>query len=195
MREAIINRESKETKIKMRLNLDGEGKTNIDTGIGFIDHMLELFAFHGSFDLDVECIGDINVDSHHSVEDIGIVLGDCIKEALGDKLGIYRYGYFKMPMDETLFETTLDISGRAFLVYNATLNTQRLGNYETEMTEEFFRAVAMHAGITLHLNLIYGVNTHHIIEAMFKSFARALKQAVSIDERNKDKVVSSKGIL
>jgi len=195
MREAIIDRKTRETKIKMRLNLDGEGKANIHTGIGFMDHMLELFAFHGSFDLDVECDGDIEVDSHHSVEDIGIVLGDCIKEALGDKLGIYRYGFFKMPMDETLFETTLDISGRPFLVYNATLNTQVLGNYETEMTEEFFRAVAMHSLMTLHLNLIYGVNTHHIIEAMFKSFARALKQAVTIDESQKDKVVSSKGIL
>lgn len=195
MREANIERNTKETKIKMRLNLDGQGQININTGIGFLDHMLDLFAFHGNFDLDIDCSGDLNVDSHHTVEDLGIVLGLCIKEALGDKLGIYRYGFFRMPMDETLFETVLDMSGRAYLVYNALLNTQLLGNYETEMTEEFFRAVAFNCGMTLHLNLIYGSNTHHIIEAMFKSFGRALKQAVTIDEMNKDKVVSSKGVL
>lgn len=195
MRVSTIERNSHETKIKMTLNLDGSGKANIQTRIGFMDHMLELLAFHGQFDLDVKCDGDIQVDSHHSVEDLGIVLGDCILEALGDKKGIYRYGFFKIPMDEVLFETVLDISGRAYLVYNAQLNTPVLGNYETEMTEEFFRAVAMHAGITLHLNEIYGNNTHHVIEAMFKSFARALKQAVTIDEKNKDRVVSSKGIL
>lgn len=195
MRKVNIERNTKETKIKMKLNLDGQGVTQINTGIGFIDHMLDLFAFHGNFDLDIECNGDLNVDSHHTVEDLGIVLGLCIKEALGDKKGINRYGFFRMPMDETLFETVLDISGRPYLVYNASLNTQRLGNYETEMTEEFFRAVAMNSGMTLHLNLIYGTNTHHIIEAMFKSFGRALKEAVIIDEKNKDKVVSSKGVL
>lgn len=195
MREAIINRKTKETSIQMKLNLDGQGKANINTGIGFIDHMLDLFAFHGGFDLDVECIGDLNVDSHHTVEDLGIVLGMCIKEALGDKLGITRYGFFKMPMDESLFETVLDISGRAYLVYHVPVSTNVLGNYETEMTEEFFRAVAYNCGITLHMNLIYGSNTHHIIEAAFKSFGRALKQAVYIDINNKDKVISSKGIL
>lgn len=195
MREAIINRKTKETSIQMKLNLDGQGKTNINTGIGFIDHMLDLFAFHGGFDLDVECIGDLNVDSHHTVEDLGIVLGMCIKEALGDKLGITRYGFFKMPMDESLFETVLDISGRAYLVYHVPVSINVLGNYETEMTEEFFRAVAYNCGITLHMNLIYGSNTHHIIEAAFKSFGRALKQAVYIDINNKDKVISSKGIL
>ncbi len=195
MRISTIERESKETKIKMTLNLDGTGKTHIHTKIGFLDHMLELFAFHGNFDLDLECDGDIQVDSHHSVEDIGIVLGDCIREALGNKKGITRYGFFKMPMDEALVETVLDISGRSYLVYNAVLNTQLLGNYETEMTEEFFRAISSHAGLTLHINEIYGKNTHHIIEAMFKSFGRALKQAVTIDNDNKDKIVSSKGIL
>lgn len=195
MRVYEIERNTKETKIKMSLNLDGSGKANINTGIGFMDHMLELLAFHGDFDLMVKCDGDLKVDSHHSVEDIGIVLGDCIAGALGDKKGITRYGFFKMPMDEALVETVLDISGRSFLVYNATLPTQRLGIYETEMTEEFFRAVAFHAGITLHINEIYGSNTHHIIEAMFKSFARALKEAVSIDEKHKDQVISSKGIL
>ena len=195
MREAIIKRDTKETKIKMKLNLDGSGQTNINTGIGFIDHMLDLFAFHGDFDLDLECNGDLNVDSHHSVEDIGIVLGKRINEALGDKKGITRYGFFRMPMDETLFETVLDMSGRSYLVYNASVSTQVLGNYETEMTEEFFRAIAMNCGMTLHMNLIYGSNTHHIIEAAFKSFGRALKQAVSIDESHKDKIVSSKGVL
>jgi imidazoleglycerol-phosphate dehydratase len=195
MRSSTIKRESKETKINMSLNLDGSGKTDISTGIGFLDHMLDLFAFHGQFDLTLKCDGDIQVDSHHSVEDIGIVLGDCIKEALGDKRGIQRYGSFKMPMDEALVETVLDISGRSYLVYNASLNTAILGNYETEMTEEFFRAVSSHANITLHINEIYGHNTHHVIEAMFKSFGRALKEAVTIDENNKDKIVSSKGIL
>jgi imidazoleglycerol-phosphate dehydratase len=195
MRSSTIKRESKETKINMSLNLDGSGKTDISTGIGFLDHMLDLFAFHGQFDLTLKCDGDIQVDSHHSVEDIGIVLGDCIKEALGDKRGIQRYGSFKMPMDEALVETVLDLSGRSYLVYNASLNTAILGNYETEMTEEFFRAVSSHANITLHINEIYGHNTHHVIEAMFKSFGRALKEAVTIDENNKDKIVSSKGIL
>jgi imidazoleglycerol-phosphate dehydratase len=195
MRSSTIKRESKETKINMSLNLDGSGKTDISTGIGFLDHMLDLFAFHGQFDLTLKCDGDIQVDSHHSVEDIGIVLGDCIKEALGDKRGIQRYGSFKMPIDEALVETVLDISGRSYLVYNASLNTAILGNYETEMTEEFFRAVSSHANITLHINEIYGHNTHHVIEAMFKSFGRALKEAVTIDENNKDKIVSSKGIL
>lgn len=195
MREARVIRETNETRIRMVLELDGSGKTNIHTGIGFIDHMLELFAFHGSFDLDVECMGDLGVDSHHTVEDLGIVLGMCIKKALGDKLGIKRYGFFRMPMDEALFETVLDMSGRAYLVYNAPVNTQTLGNYETEMTEEFFRAVAYNCGMTLHMNLIYGSNTHHIIEAAFKSFGRALKEAVAIDENNKDRIVSSKGIL
>ena len=195
MRESTIRRETKETNIFMYLNLDGTGKATIDTGIGFIDHMLELFAFHGNFDLEVKCQGDIQVDSHHSVEDMGIVLGKCILEALGDKKGITRYGQMSIPMDEALITTTLDLSGRAYLVYNAELFTPVLGNYETEMTQEFFRAVSDNALMTLHINEMYGENTHHIIEAMFKSFGRALKQAVSIDTANKDRVVSSKGVL
>lgn len=195
MRTSSIQRHTKETKISMTLNLDGQGKANIQTGIGFMDHMLELFAFHGNFDLDVTCDGDIQVDSHHSVEDLGIVLGMCIKEALGDKKGITRYGQMTIPMDEAMVTTTLDLSGRPYLVYNATLPMPILGNYETEMTKEFFKAVSDQSLMTLHINEAYGENTHHIIEAMFKSFARALKQAVSIDEMNKDKVVSSKGLL
>ena len=195
MRTSSIERNTKETKIKMTLNLDGSGDAHIQTGIGFMDHMLELLAFHGEFDLNVECQGDIQVDSHHSVEDLGIVLGMCIKKALGDKKGIVRYGQMSIPMDEAMVTTTLDLSGRPYLVYNANLPMPILGNYETEMTKEFFKAVSDQALITLHIRENYGENTHHIIEAMFKSFARALKQAVSIDEKNKNKVVSSKGIL
>lgn len=195
MRISSIQRHTKETKISMILNLDGQGKANIQTKIGFMDHMLELFAFHGNFDLDVTCDGDIQVDSHHSVEDLGIVLGMCIKEALGNKKGITRYGQMSIPMDEAMVTTTLDLSGRPYLVYNATLPMPILGNYETEMTKEFFKAVSDQSLMTLHINEAYGENTHHIIEAMFKSFARALKEAVSIDEMNKDKVVSSKGLL
>jgi len=173
MRTSSIERNTKETKIKMTLNLDGSGKANIQTGVGFMDHMLELFAFHGSFDLNIVCQGDIQVDSHHTVEDLGIVLGMCIKEALGDKKGITRYGQMSIPMDEAMVTTTLDLSGRPYLVYNAVLPMPILGQYETEMTKEFFKAVS----------------------AMFKSFARALKQAVFIDEMNKDEIISSKGVL
>jgi len=195
MRTSTIERNTKETKIKMSLNLDGRGKAQIDTGIGFLDHMLELFAFHSLCDLTVKCDGDIQVDSHHTVEDIGIVLGMCIKEALGDKKGIYRYGQMSIPMDEALVTTTLDLSGRPYLVYQASLPCVQLGQYETEMTKEFFKAVSDQALMTLHIQEMYGENTHHIIEAMFKSFARALKQAVQIDEMQKDKIVSSKGVL
>lgn len=195
MRTSSIERNTKETKIKMTLNLDGSGKANIQTGIGFMDHMLELFAFHGSFDLNIVCQGDIQVDSHHTVEDLGIVLGMCINEALGDKKGITRYGQMSIPMDEAMVTTTLDLSGRPYLVYNAVLPMPILGQYETEMTKEFFKAVSDQSLMTLHVYENYGENTHHIIEAMFKSFARALKQAVFIDEMNKDKIISSKGVL
>lgn len=195
MRTCTINRDTHETKISMTLNLDGSGQYNIDTGIGFLDHMLELFAFHSQCDLEVKCLGDIKVDSHHTIEDLGIVLGKCILEALGDKRGITRYGQMSIPMDETLVTTTLDLSGRPYLVYHAEFKTQVLGQYETEMTKEFFKAVSDNALMTLHIQEIYGENTHHIIEAMFKSFARALKQAIAIDEKNKDLIVSSKGVL
>ena len=195
MRSSTIERHTKETKIKMSLCLDGQGKANIQTGIGFMDHMLELFAFHSGFDLDVVCDGDLKVDSHHSVEDLGIVLGMCIKEALGDKKGITRYGQMTIHMDEALVTTDLDISGRAFLVFNTDIPKVVLGNYETEMTEEFFRAVAYQMEVTLHINEAYGNNVHHIIEACFKSFGRALKQAITIDEKKKDMVISSKGVL
>lgn len=195
MRKAVIERNTKETQIALEVNLDGTGQADIDTGVGFLDHMLTLLAFHSEMDLTVKCQGDLYVDSHHSVEDIGIALGKAICEALGDKKGIYRYGHFTIPMDEALVTTDLDISGRAFLVFNVDIPKVVLGNYETEMTEEFFRAVAFNMNATLHINEAYGNNVHHIIEACFKSFGRALKQAVAIDEKNKDKIVSSKGVL
>lgn len=195
MRKAAIERKTKETQIALEVNLDGTGQAVIDTGIGFLDHMLTLLAFHSEMDLTVKCQGDLYVDSHHSVEDIGITLGQAIFQALGDKKGIYRYGHFTIPMDEALVTTDLDISGRAFLVFNVDIPKIVLGNYETEMTEEFFRAVAFNMNTTLHINEAYGNNVHHIIEACFKSFGRALKQAVAIDEKNKDKIVSSKGVL
>ncbi|MGM9951968.1 MAG: imidazoleglycerol-phosphate dehydratase HisB [Intestinibaculum porci] len=195
MRQATISRHTKETKITCELNLDGTGKADVQTGIGFLDHMLTLLSFHSRFDLKVHCDGDLEVDSHHSVEDIGIALGDCLTQALGEKRGIVRYGSFTIPMDEALVTVDLDLSGRPYLVYHATLNTPVLGNYETEMTEEFFRALSDHAKMTLHINEHYGKNTHHIIEAMFKATGRALKQAVAIDEKYKDEISSSKGVL
>lgn len=195
MREYSINRETKETKIQLSMNLDGKGDANIDTGVGFLDHMLTLLAFHARMDLSLKCEGDLQVDSHHTVEDIGIALGIALKNALGEKRGIVRYGSFTIPMDEALVTVDLDLSGRSYLVYNAELPTAVLGNYETEMTEEFFRAFAYNSLMTLHINEHYGRNTHHIIEAMFKATGRALRKAVSIDEEFKDEVSSSKGVL
>ena len=195
MREAHIERDTKETKVKVDLNLDGSGKVDVATGVGFMDHMLELLAFHGKFDLYVRVDGDLQVDSHHTIEDLGIVLGQCVSQALGDKKGITRYGAFTIPMDEALVACHLDLSGRPFLVFNVTLDNVLLGNYQTEMTEEFFRAFAFNSSMTLHFNEAYGKNMHHVIEACFKSFARALKEAVTINEKYRDEIVSSKGVL
>ena len=195
MREAHIARATKETKVKVDLNLDGSGQVDVSTGVGFMDHMLELLAFHGKFDLYVRVDGDLQVDSHHTIEDLGIVLGQCLSQALGDKKGITRYGAFTIPMDEALVACNLDLSGRPFLVFNVTLDNVLLGNYQTEMTEEFFRAFAFNSGMTLHYNEAYGKNMHHVIEACFKSFARALKEAVTINEKYRDEIVSSKGVL
>ena len=192
MREASLMRKTKETDIELSLYVDGTGESTIDTGIGFFDHMLTLFARHGEFDLDVKCDGDLHVDAHHSIEDIGIVLGKALKEALGDKDGIRRYGSALIPMDESLAEVALDLSGRSYLVFNAEFTTDRIGEYPTEMTEEFFRAVADNAGMTLHINLRYGKNNHHIAEAIFKAFGHALKDAVSPEGRG---VLSTKGVL
>jgi imidazoleglycerol-phosphate dehydratase len=191
---AAIERKTAETQVTVKLNLDGEGKCEIATGIGFLDHMLTLLAKHGFMDLTVKAKGDLEVDGHHTVEDIGIVLGEALKEALADKAGIHRYGNCFIPMDETLAQVCLDFSGRPFLVFGAEIPKTKLGNYETEMTEEFFRAIAMNCGLTLHIRLLYGSNAHHIIEAIFKAFARAVAEAVAMDPRVKG-VMSSKGVL
>ena len=193
-RRAEIERKTAETQISIKLNLDGEGTCDIATGIGFLDHMLTLLAKHSFMDLTVKAKGDLEVDSHHTVEDIGIVLGEALQEALGDKAGIHRYGNCFIPMDETLAQVCLDFSGRPFLVFGAEIPKIRLGNYDTEMTEEFFRAVAMHCGLTLHIRVLYGSNVHHIIEAIFKAFARAVAEATAVDPRVKG-VMSSKGVL
>ncbi len=195
MRTSKIERNTKETEIVLSINLDGKGKNDIDTGIGFFNHMLTLFSFHSGFDLDVKCFGDLDVDTHHTVEDIGIALGSVIKDALGDKVGITRYGNFSMVMDEALVHVNLDICNRSYLVYNCEVSSERVGDFETEMCEEFFRAISQQAGITLHINKAYGKNSHHIIEAVFKAFARAMKMAVAIDKENPSLLVSSKGML
>ena len=193
-RRAEIERKTAETQISIKLNLDGEGTCDIATGIGFLDHMLTLLAKHSFMDLTVKAKGDLEVDSHHTVEDIGIVLGEALQEALGDKAGIHRYGNCFIPMDETLAQVCLDFSGRPFLVFGAEIPKIQLGNYDAEMTEEFFRAVAVHCGLTLHIRVLYGSNVHHIIEAIFKAFARAVAEAAAVDSRVKG-VMSSKGVL
>jgi imidazoleglycerol-phosphate dehydratase len=195
MRKAEIIRKTAETDITLSLSLDGEGKGTIDTGCGFLDHMLTLFFRHGSFDLDVKCIGDTQVDYHHTAEDIAICLGDAFKKALGDMKGITRYGSFILPMDESLILTAGDISGRSYLGYDLSIPTEKVGDFDTELTREFFEAFVRHAGVTLHLKQLSGYNSHHIIEGTFKSFARTMKQAVAIDEKNKDKIPSTKGVL
>lgn len=192
-RTAEVIRKTKETDINIVLSVDGNGKYDIDTGIGFFDHMLTALCVHGGFDMTVKCKGDLNVDGHHSVEDVGIALGKAFAEALGDKSGIVRYGSAFIPMDEALGFCALDISARPFLVFNAAFTNERIGDYETCLTEEFMRAFAFNSGITLHLREEYGKNDHHITEALFKALAHALKQAVS---RNADgSVLSTKGTL
>lgn len=195
LRASNKERKTKETEIKIELNLDGKGNAEINTGVGFFDHMLTLLAFHSSFDLKVEAKGDLYVDDHHLVEDTGILLGQSIKEALGDKKGIKRYGTFFLPMDEALAMVSLDISGRGFLHFEGEFNRESIGNFSTEMVKEFFRALAMNGEITLHGRILYGENDHHKIEGLFKALGRALKEAVAIDEDNKDKIPSSKGTL
>ena len=194
MRTAEIARQTLETKIELTLNLDGEGKAEVATGIGFLNHMLVLLAKHAFLDLTVKASGDLEVDSHHTVEDCGIVLGQALKKAVGEKTGMHRYGSCFLPMDEALAHVVLDFSGRPFLVWQAEIPKVTLGNLEAEMVEEFFRAVAAESGMTLHVRLLYGRNTHHIIEAIFKAFARALAEGVAIDSRVKG-VMSSKGKL
>lgn len=196
-RNAEIYRKTAETDVHVAIGLDGTGISEIDTGIGFFDHMLTLFASHGRFDLTVKCDGDIEVDGHHSVEDIGITMGQAFHAALGEKRGITRYGSFYLPMDETLVLAALDISGRPFLVYDPwdTPMTPMIGGYDTELTEEFLRAFAFHAGITLHVKILYGTNSHHKVEAVFKALAHALRIAVEKDVRLGDMIPSTKGVL
>lgn len=195
MRTAEINRKTNETDIRLRLDLDGTGKSDIQSGVGFLDHMLTLFARHGRFDLALTCDGDTYVDDHHSVEDIGIALGQAFSQALGDKRGIIRYGSFILPMDESLILTAVDISGRAQLNYDLHIPTQKVGTFDTELTEEFFLGFVRNANLTLHLKQLEGGNSHHIIEGAFKSFGRSMKQAVAVDAAFRDEIPSTKGVL
>ncbi|MBQ7134135.1 MAG: imidazoleglycerol-phosphate dehydratase HisB [Ruminococcus sp.] len=195
MRTSTINRKTAETDIKLTVNLDGSGESNIDSGCGFLDHMLTLFAKHGRFDLDLKCIGDTNVDDHHTVEDIGISLGLAFNEALGDKKGVSRYGYMILPMDETLILSAVDFSGRAFLNYDLKIPTEKVGNFDTELVEEFWLGFIRNANCTLHIKQLDGTNSHHIIEGAFKSVARSMKEAVKIDAKFADEILSTKGVL
>ncbi len=195
MRVAEIKRTTAETDIYVKLNLDGTGECDIDSGIGFFDHMLILFAKHSRFDLTVKCNGDIWVDGHHTTEDIGIALGQAFKEAIGDKRGIHRYGSTILPMDEALILSAVDISGRAYLQYYMNIPAPMVGDFDTELLREFFVAFAFNSAITLHIKQLDGVNSHHLIEGAFKSVARTLKKAVAIDEKMKNEIPSSKGVL
>ena len=195
MRTSEIKRDTAETKIALSLNLDGTGESEIDTGCGFLDHMLTLFAKHGRFDLTVKCDGDVEVDDHHTVEDIGICLGKAFSEAVGDKKGIVRYGNFILPMDEALILCAVDISGRDYLSYDLDIPTEKVGTFDTELVEEFMLAFTRNSNLTLHIIQLNGTNSHHIIEGTFKCLARTLRQAVNIDEKFKDEIPSTKGVL
>lgn len=195
MRTASIQRDTLETQISLTIDLDGRGKSSVATGCGFLDHMLTLFARHGRFDLTVSCNGDHQVDDHHTVEDVGICLGTAFREALGDLKGICRYGSTILPMDETLILSAVDISGRSMLRYTASIPTEKVGTFDTELAEEFWTAFARCAGITLHIRQLDGSNSHHIIEGMFKSVARSLRTAVAVDQDFRDEIPSTKGVL
>ena len=195
MRNAEIVRKTAETDIKLTLNLDGKGASVIDTGCGFLDHMLTLFASHGRFDLFVRCAGDMEVDAHHTAEDIGICLGQAFTQCLGDKKGIERYGYMILPMDEALILSAVDISGRAHLEFSAEIPAEKVGDFDTELCEEFWEAFTREARLTLHIRQLAGKNSHHIIEGIFKSVAHTLGKAVAIDPRFSDEIPSTKGVL
>ena len=195
MRKAQIKRKTAETDIVLTINLDGKGDSKINSGCGFLDHMLTLFAKHGRFDLDVKCKGDVQVDYHHTTEDIGIALGQAINTALGDKKGIVRYGSTILPMDEALILSAIDISGRSMLVKEINIPSTKVGDFDTELAEEFLQALVRNLNCTLHVRQLSGSNSHHIIEGIFKSIARSLKDAVKIDEQFKDEVPSTKGVL
>lgn len=193
-RTAEISRKTKETQIRVAIDLDGSGKANVKTGVGFFDHMLDLLARHSLIDLTIEATGDLHVDAHHTVEDVGIVIGQCIEKALGDKRGIYRYGWAIVPMDESLAQVAIDLSGRPAFVFNVNFKGSLIGNFPVELVDEFFKSIATNAKMNLHINVPYGTNNHHISEAIFKAMAKALRQAVSDDPRNTD-VPSTKGSL
>lgn len=195
MRSGTVQRRTNETDIAVSLVLDGTGKATIATGVGFLDHMLDLLARHALFDLDVKVDGDLHIDQHHSVEDSGIALGQAFAQALGDKKGITRYADCLLPMDETLTRTALDISGRPFLVFKVAFPTEKIGNFDTELVREWFQAFAMNAGITLHVEALHGDNSHHIAESCFKGLARALRKAVTVDPREAGRIPSTKGAL
>lgn len=195
MRKATVSRRTSETKIKVAINLDGSGRASIDTGVGFLDHMLELLSKHALLDLEVEAKGDTRVDDHHTVEDVGIALGAAIKEALGDKRGICRYGFFLLPMDDALVSVAIDFSGRAFLSWNVDFPAEKIGSFDSELVREFFQAFAAQAGANVHVERRSGVNGHHIAEAAFKALARSIRQAVELDPRARGEVPSTKGTL
>jgi imidazoleglycerol-phosphate dehydratase len=193
-RTAEISRKTKETQIRVAIDLDGSGKASVKSGVGFFDHMLDLLARHSLIDLTIEAAGDLHVDAHHTVEDVGIVIGQCIEKALGDKRGIYRYGWAIVPMDESLAQVAVDLSGRPAFVFNVNFKGSLIGNFPVELVDEFFKSIATNAKMNLHVNVPYGTNNHHISEAIFKATAKALRQAVSADPRNTD-VPSTKGSL
>ncbi|MFO0816185.1 MAG: imidazoleglycerol-phosphate dehydratase HisB [Gemmatales bacterium] len=195
MRTATIERNTNETKIAVSVNLDGTGKVNLATGVGFFDHMLHAFARHSLIDLSVTAVGDLHIDPHHTVEDVGVTLGKAIHQALGDKTGIRRYGHCTLPMDETLASASIDLGGRAYFVWKADIPRIRLGDFDTELTEDFWQAFTTHSQSNLHLQLHYGRNTHHLIEALFKAAARALRQAVELDPRASGTIPSTKGTI
>jgi len=194
-RSATIRRKTNETDVRLKLNLDGRGKSRVSTGIRFFDHMLDLVARHGAFDLEISAKGDLDVDQHHTVEDVGIALGEAVLKALGSKRGILRAGYFLMPMDETLAAAAVDLGGRPFCVVNARISAKRVGDFQTELTEDFFQGFAQAARANVHLRALYGRSSHHQVEAMFKAFARALRFAVSRDKRLRNVLPSTKGLL
>ncbi len=195
MRTASLSRKTRETDITVEVTLDGTGVSEISTGVGFFDHMLDQIARHSLIDLKIQAKGDLHIDFHHTVEDVGIALGQAIRQALGDMKGITRYADVHLPMDETLTRVAMDISGRAFLVFRTEFHTPKIGEFDTQLVREFFQAFAMNAGLTLHVETLYGINDHHISESCFKGLARALRIAVSIDERQSGRIPSTKGTL
>ncbi|MBN8915057.1 MAG: imidazoleglycerol-phosphate dehydratase HisB [Rhizobiales bacterium] len=195
MRKAEIVRETKETRVTLAVDLDGTGRTSVSTGVGFLDHMLDLLGRHARFDLDIKAVGDLHIDFHHTTEDVGIVLGQAVRKALGDMRGITRYADVLLPMDETLTRVAIDISGRPFLVFRTEFAAQKIGEFDTELVREFFQAFASNAGVTLHVETLYGVNAHHIAESCFKGLARVLRAAVAVDPAAAGEIPSTKGAL